>query len=244
MLEFARQMIPNSRKEFTMLLFGFAFGFVLLFLTEFGNLPKSDIDKVPIPMLPFPEPAWRTPDTLEVKVLASNSHARFEVHKVRTENGIIVNDWLWTDERSHLNILVHLKTEDKYLLFRQNKYGLDKDYYAPIGGFVNVGETAEDAARRELIDAASLEPGKLTNLGKYRVQVNRGGGFLHCFIARDCILSQDSKLLSMIKNNDVMKLTRNELINVFLSGDFGSIEWVAAVGIGLLQEDYDSPISQ
>lgn len=59
-------------------------------------------------------------------LVTSTPFARFEIHKVKTESGVIVNDWLWVDERSHVNILVHLKDEDKYLLFKQKKYGLDK----------------------------------------------------------------------------------------------------------------------
>ena len=58
-----------------------------------------------------------------------------------TDSGIIVDDWLWTDERSHINILVHLKNENKYLLFKQKKYGLEREYYALIGGLFNEGET-------------------------------------------------------------------------------------------------------
>lgn len=56
--------------------------------------------------------------------MASTPFARFEIHKVKTETGVIINDWLWTDERSHVNILVHLKESDKFLLFHQMKYGL------------------------------------------------------------------------------------------------------------------------
>jgi hypothetical protein len=62
-----------------------------------------------VPMISFPESSWRTPNTLNVKVLASTPFARFEIHQVKTENGEIINDWLWTDERSHVNILVHLR---------------------------------------------------------------------------------------------------------------------------------------
>ena len=59
-------------------------------------------------------------------IVTSTPFARFEIHKVRTDSGVIVNDWLWVDERSHVNILVHLKEDNKYLLFKQRKYGLDK----------------------------------------------------------------------------------------------------------------------
>lgn len=86
-----------------------------------------------IPMEEFPEPQWKTPSTIEVRTIASTPFARFEIHKVRADNGDVITDWLWTDERSHVNILVHIKAENKYLLFKQRKYGLDREYYAVIG---------------------------------------------------------------------------------------------------------------
>ena len=65
------------------------------------------MSEIAIPMEEFPEPAWRTASTLAVRTITSTPFARFEIHQVRTESGEIVNDWLWTDERSHVNILVH-----------------------------------------------------------------------------------------------------------------------------------------
>lgn len=100
----------------------------------------TNTDEIKIPMDPFPEPAWRTPQTLATRTLTSTSFARFEIHQVLTDSGTIVDDWLWTDERSHVNILVHLKDENKYLLFHQKKYGLEKPMYAAIGGLFEKGE--------------------------------------------------------------------------------------------------------
>ncbi len=90
------------------------------------------------------------------RVVTSTPFARFEIHKVLAENGKVINDWLWTDERSHVNILVHLKDSDKYLVFKQKKYGLDREYLALIGGLFNEGETAIECAKRELLEETGL----------------------------------------------------------------------------------------
>lgn len=140
--------LPHNRKE----LLSFAYGVIIaVFFMQYylqyleigssSNLKGTKaFQALPIPMDAFPEPAWRTPGTIGVKTIASTAFARFEIHQVKTESGDIVNDWLWTDERSHVNILVHLKAENKYLLFYQKKYGLEKQYYAAIGGLFNNGE--------------------------------------------------------------------------------------------------------
>ncbi|MBS0244306.1 MAG: NUDIX hydrolase [Proteobacteria bacterium] len=42
-----------------------------------------------------------------------------------------------------------------------------KGHYALPGGFVDVGETVEDACRRELIEETGVKAGKLTLIGVY-----------------------------------------------------------------------------
>ena len=92
---------------------------------------------------------------------------------MRTESGVIVDDWMWTDERSHVNILIHLKKENKYLLFFQNKYGLEQPALATLGGLFNVGETALQCAARELEEETGLVAGELVPLGKVKRLLTR-----------------------------------------------------------------------
>ena len=127
-----------------------------------------------------------------MKTITSTPFARFEIHKVKTESGAIINDWLWTDERSHVNILVHLKAENRYLLFHQKKYGLERPYYAAVGGLFDVGDTPMGCANRELLEETGLEA-EMAYLGRYRVQVNRGGGILHAFYAKNAVPSKNKK---------------------------------------------------
>ena len=194
--------------------------------------------EISIPMEEFPEPAWRTPSTLAVRTITSTPFARFEIHKVKTESGEIINDWLWTDERSHVNILVHLKAEDKYLMFHQKKYGLEKPYYAVVGGLFNKGETGLECAKRELLEETGLEAETLVDLGRYRVQVNRGGGILYAYFAKNCVKSSKSKISDDYEKQEQRKLTRDELIKVTLAGEVGEAQWVAAVALGLLYEEH------
>jgi ADP-ribose pyrophosphatase len=202
-------------------------------LRKYGN-----DETIPIPMLPFPEPAWRTPQTISVRTVTSTPFARFEIHKVKTESGEIVNDWLWTDERAHVNILVHLKEENKYLLFHQKKYGLEKPYFAAIGGLFNVGDTPEGCARRELLEETGLETNELVYLGAYRVQVNRGGGILHAYLAKNCVKSKNSKKSDDYEKQEKRLLTKSELLKEILSHNIGEAQWLAAIATGILYEDY------
>lgn len=163
---------------------------------------------------------------------------RFEIHKVRTESGAIINDWLWTEERSHVNILVHLKEEDKYLLFKQKKYGLDREYIALIGGLFDKGESAIQCAKRELLEETGLETDEWIGLGKYRVQVNRGGGILHAFLAKNAVKSKSHKSSDDYEKQSLLKLSRNEVIEVALKGEIGEAQWLATAALGILYEEH------
>jgi len=122
-------------------------------------------------------------------------------------------------------------------VFKQKKYGLEKEYIATIGGLFNKGETALACAKRELLEETGLEAEEWVNLGRYRVQgksyigccyhlsflsamyfcvccmyaVNRGGGILHAFFAKNSKLSK-GKNLSNFENDyekqKPLKLTR------------------------------------
>ena len=226
-----------KRRDLIIFTIGFTLSTIVFILISLlsGNFDMSGIS---IPMEPFPEPSWRTPSTLGVRVVASTPFARFEIHKVKSENGKIIEDWLWTDERSHINILVHLKEDNKYLLFKQRKYGLEKEYYATIGGLFDIGETGIECAKRELLEETGLEAEELIDLGKYRVQVNRGGGILYAYLAKNCIPSKIRKASDDYEKQNAVKLNRQELIEISLHGEIGEAQWAATVALGLLHEEH------
>lgn len=222
---------------------GWAIGahFVLGFMAclAFLNLKSIIWDAyVPNDFEAFPEPAWRPPGLISATTVASTPFARFEVHKVRTENGVIVNDWLWTDERSHVNILVHLKGINRYLLFKQMKYGLTSPKLATIGGLFEEGESPEDCAHRELLEETGLVAGEMVNLGAYRVQVNRGGGILHAFLARDSVKSNMHKSSDDYESQSKVYLDQKELTEVILKGEVGEAQWVATAALGTMYMEH------
>lgn len=70
------------------------------------------------------------------------------------------------------------------------------------------------------------------------MQVNRGGGFLHAFLARDCTpLVGRAKLASDdYERQEKRLLTRDELLEVVLAGKVGEAQWVATAALGLLHD--------
>lgn len=97
------------------------------------------------------------------------------------------------------------------------------------------------------------------------MQVNRGGGILHAFLARNCVKKTNKSSKSNVYNNstslrggplahhivepedsevdyefqDAKYLTKKELLHIILHDqEIGEAQWLSAISTGLLHEDY------
>ena len=135
-------------------------------------------------LAPWPQQHWLANATLAVRTVASSRFARCEVHRVRLPDGGEAADWVYFDERPHVNVLVRTEADQKFVLFRQKKYALGgASTLAPVGGFIEDGEAPAAAARRELLEELGLHARRLRSLGSFVTSANRGGGRVHAFFA-------------------------------------------------------------
>ena len=83
--------------------------------------------------------------TRHARSIVETPFARAELHTVRGEDGSVIRDWLWFDERDHVNVLARAASDGRFELFRQHKYALGEvETLAPVGGFLEEGETKYD----------------------------------------------------------------------------------------------------
>jgi hypothetical protein len=68
--------------------------------------------------------------------------------------------------------------------------------------------------------------------------VNRGGGILYAFYAKDCVPSTSRKESDDYEKQEHRLLTREELIKVALNGEIGEAQWLATIALGLVYEDH------
>lgn len=64
--------------------------------------------QVEIPMTTFEGSQWTTNSTMGATTLASCKYGQFQSHTVRTDSGVVAKDWLWTNDRDQINILVFI----------------------------------------------------------------------------------------------------------------------------------------
>jgi len=105
----------------------------------------------------FDGPAWITNRTVKRTVLADTPFARCEMHTVLSEDGsrILTDNWLWFDEKDAVNVAV-MNTQGEFVFFRQGKYGLKDATLSPVGGMIEKGETAFQAAKREVFEELGM----------------------------------------------------------------------------------------
>ena len=196
----------------------------------------------------WPAPIWHN-QTLQVKLLAESHVARCQEHRVQLPDGKgVADNWVYFDERPHINVLVRLKDGNKFVVFRQRKYATEGETLAPVGGYIENGETPTAAAKRELEEELGLRTPKMQFLGSFISSANRGGGRFYTFFADQCVaLSADrpSTVATIqaggvdVEAQRVVLLSRNELREAVLSSRFQEAKWTATVALALLNIEED-----
>ena len=80
----------------------------------------------------------------------------------------------------------------------------------------------------------------LIALGSYRVAANRGGGWLHAFLARRVVPAASMGRATLpsddIETQHQRHLTRAELVSALVRGEIGEIKWAGTAALALLHE--------
>ena len=155
-----------------------------------------------------------------------------ETHVVELPDGQVIEDWPWLDSRDYVNV-VALNGDERFLFFRQTKYAVRGSTLAPIGGYVEPGEEPLATAQRELLEESGHEADDWTALGHYVVDGNRGFGTGHLYLARRARHVADPAA-DDLEEQQLLTLSRAEVEDAVLAGEFKVMSWVAAVALALL----------
>jgi ADP-ribose diphosphatase len=156
-----------------------------------------------------------------------------QYHQVEWPNGKVIDDWAWVITPDYVNVVT--ETEGGRLLcFRQIKYALEKPSLAVIGGYMEPGEEPLTAARRELREESGYEAPDWVELGTYPVDANRGMGSGHFYLARR------ARFVAKTESDDLeeqehLLLTRQEVRDALLRGEFRVMAWAAAMALAILR---------
>jgi 8-oxo-dGTP pyrophosphatase MutT (NUDIX family) len=190
---------------------------------------------------------WNPGVTRSVQTLYETPFARFQIHQVQpqgsTTSASVIKDWLWFDESDNVNVLVEDDSQ-RFWVLEQTKYAIPEKTYAVVGGLIEANESPLQAAQRELKEELQLESTDWISLGSYVAAANRGGGTTHTFWARNSkpsgkrhnpnrgggVVIAEGEL----ERQDVVQLSRQELLQAVTTGRFKEIKWTATVALALL----------
>ena len=191
---------------------------------------------------------WKNGVTQAVRTLWETPFARFQIHTVKINEQTTIDDWLWFDECDNVNILVQAASDNNFLVLQQTKYAIPGETYAVIGGLIELERDRNDAlsaAKRELQEELGMESDHWKSLGNFVAAANRGGGKTHVFWAQNAKPISDSGPRKVdvrgiaegeLERQDVIRLSRDELLQALLNGRFREIKWTATVALALLQQ--------
>lgn len=194
-------------------------------------------------------------------------------------NNIVVDDWLWIDYHDRINVLVEAPPssssrpvttdtandgpssreeaslrvgEASFMILSQTKYALDRTSLAVVGGIIEPNEEAYAAARREVGEELRVTCRSWKTLGKFRTDVNRGMGWVHPYLARDCAYASITKdhdggggngkdivNSQEVGGHDTEKqliqtMRLSEVKRAVMEGKFAEVQWSNTVALAML----------
>jgi ADP-ribose pyrophosphatase len=173
---------------------------------------------------------WKT--IKKTPILNFNKFLQVEQHTIELPDGKILDDWPWINSPDYILVLP-VTRQKKILLFHQVKYAVEGTSLAPIGGYLEPGEDALVAAKRELREEMGCEAAEWIALGSFPTNGNHGGGKAHLFIALDA-----SRVGEPIKDDleemELIEITIEEAEQKLFQGEMKVLGWLAVTAMGLL----------
>jgi 8-oxo-dGTP pyrophosphatase MutT (NUDIX family) len=176
---------------------------------------------------------WTT--TEKRTILQNGKFLTVEYHTIELPDGQVIEDWSWVITPDFVNVLL-IDTEEQFVLFRQTKYAIDGLSLAPVGGYVEPNEDPLEAAKREVMEETGYEAQIWLDLGKYRVDANRGAGMAYAFLALDAkkVAEPDADDL---EEQELLRLSRADVEQALFNGEFKVLPWTSLVALSLLYLD-------
>jgi len=172
---------------------------------------------------------WKT--VSRRKVLDYPPYLAVELHDVSLPDGRHIEDWTWVVTPDYVSIVVC--TEDnRFLCFRQHKYGFEGLSLAPVGGYLEPGENALTGARRELKEETGYEAPEWHSLGSYVVDTNRGAGNANFYLALDARKVCEPTAPDE-EQPELLLLSREEVERALDSEEFKGLGWAAVFALAL-----------
>ncbi|HLP16728.1 MAG TPA: NUDIX hydrolase [Bacteroidota bacterium] len=155
-----------------------------------------------------------------------------EDHTVQLPDGKRIENWPWVNSPDYVNV-VPIDENNNILCFRQVKYAVEGVSLAPVGGYLDEGETPLVCAKRELKEEMGCEASEWVDLGSFPVDGNHGCGMANLFLAKGVRKLYDT-IADDLEEQELVTLSISEVRQALLAGEFKVLSWSTAVAFALL----------
>ena len=173
--------------------------------------------------------SWKT--KARQTILDEKPWLTVENHTVELPDGRLIPNWPWVITPDYVNMVV-VTEDERFLCFRQVKYGIKGVTLAVVGGYVKEGEDPLEAAKRELLEETGYEAPNWFSLGSYLVDPNRGIATGHLFLAREARYVK-TPIVDDLEEQELLLLTREEIESALERGEIKILAWAATVAFAL-----------
>lgn len=172
---------------------------------------------------------WKTHSATHL--ISSGKWLSVEDRTVETPDGLVIDHWAWIVTPDFINV-VAMDENERLLIFRQGKYGLDDASLAPVGGYIERGEEPLEAAKRELREETGYEADEWFHLGHFLVDPNRGVAWGDLFLARGA-RHVGERNADDLEVQELLHLSVAETESALAAGQFKVLAWAATTSMAL-----------
>lgn len=172
---------------------------------------------------------WKT--LARTTILDHSKWLKVEDHTIQLPDGKVLENWSWIITPDFVNVVVQ-DVDGNFVILRQTKYAASGITFAPVGGYLEPGEEPLACAKREVREELGYEAKQWIPLGTFPCDGNHGNGNAHLYLA--CEAHQVGEIIADdLEEQEIVLLTRSELMQALLDGQFKVLPWSAAVALSL-----------
>jgi len=175
---------------------------------------------------------WKT---LSTKLVFDNRWLTVRQDEVELPNGRVLDDYfVWVD--NDVALVVPVTEDGNFVMVRQYKHAAAKILTEFPAGFIDKGEDALAAARRELAEETGFISDHMSRLATFIGNPTKATGIMYVFLAEHAIKSQET---NFDDNEDIETIvcTPAEVVGMIMDGKISVTSSVAAAFMALRRLD-------
>ena len=156
---------------------------------------------------------------------------RLDVHKIKLPDGQIIDDFHHLAMPEYV-VVYPVTFEDKVLMLKGYRHGVEDITHFFPGGFIDEGETPLDAAKRELLEETGFGGGEWRTMGAYVPNSNYGAGKVHMFRVNSVKKVQEPNSGDLEETN-IYLFNDSSLVQLLIEGRIASLSTISALLLGI-----------